>query len=214
MGVHMHRLTRFVLTCLTVSCVLSLCVATAPARILSVSSRTFRGVWSPLRIRQSLSTISCNVTLEGSYAANTISKVVGTTIGRVTRATVGSPCTGGTASILQGTLPWELEYMSFTGTLPNITGIDQGLKGFAMSVDEAGIVPACLFEYRAGVVPPVILMVLLVVDVAHLLYQSYRLWRAATGPPGRRCEEVDFVAESLGTPTVLGSSTRITVRLI
>lgn len=142
-----------------------------------------------------------------------MSKVAGTTIGRVTRATVGSPCTGGSATILQETLPWDLEYRSFAGTLPNITLIDQGIEGFAMSVDESGIVPACLFEHR-GAVPPVILGVLLVVEVGVTIHQAYRLWRAATGPPGGRCEEVEFVHESLGTPTVLGSSTRITVRLI
>lgn len=97
-------------------------VGSASARNLSTSSQTLRATWREMVFTSSTgSRVICPVTLEGSLHSRTIAKVPYTLIGYITRADLGTPCTGGTATINRETLPWHVKYESFGGTLPNIS---------------------------------------------------------------------------------------------
>lgn len=89
---------------LAAAAVLAAAVGTGSARNLEVSNQNIRVVWMPLTVGASGSaTIECNVTLEGSFAERTIPKILGTLMGRITRAAYGRPCRGGTAWAYNGT---------------------------------------------------------------------------------------------------------------
>jgi hypothetical protein len=98
----------------------------ASARNLSISNRNIRTAFAPLRFGSESLTISCNVTLEGTFHSNTINKVINSLVGYITRATVDTPrcsdSSGGTARALvrQESLPWHIRYVGFIGTLPNV----------------------------------------------------------------------------------------------
>jgi len=109
--------------------VLSLAVGLASANHISISNQTFRMVWSPLTWAGTEVSVRCPVTLEGSFTSRTLTKTVGAQVARITRADVGT-CTGGTETFLTETLPWTLQYESFSGTLPLISRVTLGLIGF------------------------------------------------------------------------------------
>jgi hypothetical protein len=113
--------------------VLATGVSTASARRLSFSSGPFRSVWTSaeFEIREA-GVIRCRLTLEGSLHSRTLSKVSGALVGYVTRASMGSPCTGGELHLLAETLPWHLRYNSFTGTLPAIETVRFQIVGFSL----------------------------------------------------------------------------------
>ncbi len=125
--------------------------ATAPARNLSVSTRPFRVVWTPLtaglRANESEAEvlISCNVTMEGSLHSSTIAKVAGSLIGYISGATIDArSCReslglGGSFSLLAGTLPWHVRYTSFEGTLPLVTGVRVSFAGMGLGISAFGI---------------------------------------------------------------------------
>jgi hypothetical protein len=63
--------------------------------------------------------IRCETRMRGSVGG-TISKVVGTVIGRITEVTVEG-CVGGI--ITARNLPWDKTYDAFTGTLPRVASV-------------------------------------------------------------------------------------------
>jgi hypothetical protein len=95
----------------------------ASARRIAVSVQTLRSVWSSMEFNlNGLTTVRCPVTLEGSFASRTISKVFGTLIARYNRGIFGeASCVSGSARVLAETIPWHEKWATFTGTLPNIT---------------------------------------------------------------------------------------------
>ncbi len=135
------RTVRIVLTAFTATVILATAISTATAGRFSVSNQQFRAVWSNLEFSGNTSeaTVRCPVTIEGSFHGRTIVKQTGLLVGYVTRAVVRNDvCTGGHATILQELLPWHLTYQSFTGTLPNITGITFNLIRDGFIVDLGG----------------------------------------------------------------------------
>jgi hypothetical protein len=135
----MCRHTRLLLGALTAAMVLATAIGTASAQRLSISNRNFRVTWRPISFASGAEgegvTVSCNVTLEGSFHYNTIAKRIGALLGYVTKAAVGHPCTGGEAWAHNGSeegglgrpfsnnLPWHLTYEGFEGRLPEISGL-------------------------------------------------------------------------------------------
>jgi hypothetical protein len=173
---------------------------------LSLTSRPLRVVWSAFEVDESLSTIRCAVTLEGSFHSATIRKVEEALLGYVTRAVAGSPCTGGSARFLAETLPWHFTYNGFEGTLPRITGITHHLIGMALSTDPTGELTGCL--YRSS--PP-----LPTVFTGVIVSAGYRLWRILRGFNERlACGIAGIALEGDGTVTVLGSTALISISLI
>jgi len=126
-----------------VAAVLFASLATAAsARSLSTTEQGFRVNWSSLEFTSEIVTIRCRVTLAGSFHTRTIAKVARSLIGYLTSAIVAHPCTNGEAWADNGTeaaplgtlasrLPWHVTYESFTGTLPNITGITLLLRNLS-----------------------------------------------------------------------------------
>ncbi len=207
----MLRPTKTLVACLTLAVALLASVTTTSANNISQTSRTFRATWAPLRITdQSVATVSCNVTLEGSFHSSSIRKVSGAPVGYVTRAQVGSPCTGGTATLLTASLPWSFKYAGFEGTLPRISGIQNTLAGFGISVDPAGeLLGVCLAESGSEPLTIIIAMVVsffLGVITGMLIY-------AFSGRLACGLGEISF-ARDTGTVTVLNSTSLISVRLI
>lgn len=123
-------------------------VQTASAGRISASEGRIRLTWTSLRLTAAEATVECPITLEGSFHSSTIRKVQGALVGHVSRASVrGSSgagnCTNGTATVFQEALPWHIQYLGFTGTLPRPTGIRLWLVGARFRLDPAGILPAC-----------------------------------------------------------------------
>jgi len=127
---------------------LSVCVSTAAAGHLSTSSRTLRATFREVRLRLPFGVTNCLVTLEGTLHSSTIAKVAGTLMGYITRA-AGPTCLSGSATILSETLPWHIQYESFTGTLPNILTIRTKVIGFAWRLREPNGV-TCLLRSTAA----------------------------------------------------------------
>ncbi|HXE44547.1 MAG TPA: hypothetical protein VN635_05055 [Conexibacter sp.] len=110
---------------LAAALLLLVAVDAASARSLSVSEQAFRAVWNPMSILQRPSglILRCPITLEGSFQTASFIKARGRQVGQVTSAASGTCTGGGSLTILRETLPWRLNYRSFTGTLPSITTV-------------------------------------------------------------------------------------------
>jgi hypothetical protein len=105
---------------------LLLTVAGASARRLEVSATSFLMYWassSPLVFTEAGGTsVSCPLSLEGSFHSRAISKTSGALVGYINEAILAT-CSGGSGTVLTETLPWHVQYNSFSGTLPNITAV-------------------------------------------------------------------------------------------
>jgi hypothetical protein len=139
----MRNRTMTAALALAAALLLTLSVASSASR-LSYSSKEFRIVWASLSFsaEEGGVSITCPVTLEGSFLERTSTKVRDALAARITRSTVGT-CIEGRATILAETEPWEVTYQSFTGTLPNITGVRYALINAAFRV-EPGLGIVCL----------------------------------------------------------------------
>jgi hypothetical protein len=124
--------------------------ASASAIKLALGESGFRVAWTAMRFTASGFSVSCNLTLEGSFHSRTLSKVERALVGHVARASVGG-CSGGNATLLTETLPWHVQYGSFAGTLPNITSVSLRVIGASVRVSfrEFGEL-ACLARTEAN----------------------------------------------------------------
>ena len=123
----MHTRSKLLLAALTSALLLAALVSSASANRLSQSEASFRVTYSPLSFVPSFgSSMRCPVTLEGTYHSRTIAKTAGALIGYVNRVVIGT-CESGVMRANTETLPWHVQYSSFTGTLPTITSISQTL---------------------------------------------------------------------------------------
>jgi hypothetical protein len=111
----------------------------ASANRISITNKNFRAVWAPFSIINSVGTVRCNLTVEGSFHSATINKTAGALVGFVSRATiVQRNCTGGTIEVRQERLPWHRDYRGFVGTLPNVTGLVFRAVGATLAIAEMG----------------------------------------------------------------------------
>jgi hypothetical protein len=82
--------------------------------------------------------VTCPITLTGSFSS--FAKMETNLIGPIVSASLPErSCTGGSARILTGTLPWEFEYFSFSGTLPRISSLTLGIEELSALVEFLGI---------------------------------------------------------------------------
>ena len=145
----MPRWGRLLLAALTASAVLGVAVATATAQSgLSTGGPTIRGTWSSLSFEAAGTTVRCGLTLEGSFHGGVIAKTANLLLGYVSRASLQSPCTGGTATVLSETQPWHMTYESFTGTLPAITRIRMKLINASFRIRPTSLGVECLARSR------------------------------------------------------------------
>ncbi|HEV7773728.1 MAG TPA: hypothetical protein VGO48_10625 [Conexibacter sp.] len=124
---------RLFAVALVATVALATAVGAASAGRFSLSDQTFRAVWAPISFTTGGVTVTCNLTLEGSYHSRTFAKVINALIGYVTRVRVARPCTNGTlwayngsevnealGGTLANSLPWHITYKAFAGRLPSI----------------------------------------------------------------------------------------------
>lgn len=181
-------------------------VSAAAARNLSTSSQTLRATFASIEMGGEAGIARCALTLEGSFHERTTAKMAGRLVGFVTRATFGG-CSVGSATVLTETLPWHVRYLSFTGTLPNITSIRANIIGAGVRVLEPFGV-ACLV--RSTETEPTFVTFNREVGgvlTTATLGGAIRSGAECIGATGR----VSGTSNSL---TVLNSTTRITIRLI
>lgn len=137
------KLFKLLLSVAGATVLLGALVATASAGRLNSSSQTLRATFARVDFAGGFGTTECAVTLEGSLHSRTIVKTAGNLIGSITRAAVG-PCSRGSATILTATLPWNVRYTSFAGTLPAITRINTVVTGTNFQIREPFLGAICL----------------------------------------------------------------------
>jgi len=136
------RLCKLLLASVGVTVLFGVLAWGAFARNFEVSNQRIRGIFTSIEYHLPGVSTRCAITLEGSLHTRTMTKVLGTLIGYITREDLGA-CTAGTATVLTSTLPWHVKYSGFLGTLPEISSIITHVIGSAWRVREAeGI--ACL----------------------------------------------------------------------
>jgi hypothetical protein len=143
----MHQRSKIVLAALASALVLGAATGVAQARRFEVSNRAIRIIWTELIYNGGGQEIRCPVTYEGSFHSRTISKVSGSLVGYIYNASIGSCSGGGVERYLTETLPWHVQYNSFTGTLPNISTVTLAVIGLSWRVERiAAFGSGCLFR--------------------------------------------------------------------
>ncbi|HEX4806911.1 MAG TPA: hypothetical protein VFU94_13515 [Conexibacter sp.] len=207
---HFSRRVRTPLLAVTSALLLAFAVGTASANNLSFSNRNQRIVWSALNFIAGSSTITCAMTLEGSFHESTTAKVIGRLLGYITRATVGT-CTRGSATVLNETLPWHIQYAGFTGRLPTITSVLLNIVGLSWGLQPEGSLK-CLLRTEANhpfrseaIVEGGVIVGLRVLPEAEI---------PLTGEGGLCIFGGSGHFEGTGRVTLLGATTAISIRLI
>lgn len=199
------RASRLLLASVTAAVLLGALTTTAAARSISTSSQTWRAAFRELLFEGPFGSARCQITLEGSFHSRSIAKASGSLIGYITRAGQG-PCTALTATVLTETLPWHMQYVSFSGTLPTITAINTNIIGWSVRYREAfGI--TCLGRSTAA--KPV----RIVYTVSGGRITTARI--SGTIPTGAECfEQAGSYSSDAAPVTVLNGTAAITVTLI
>jgi hypothetical protein len=217
---------RFMLTTLVATAALAGLISSASSRTISVTNQNFRTTWSSFEFAAlGAATVRCAVTLEGSFHARTIAKVIGGLIGYVTRGAIRRPCTGGTAwffngvevyepdgSTLPSTLPWHREYEGFAGTLPNMTRLILSAIGMRYRVRAPffGIPISCDYTSSSGERAIDTITRNTITGIIDNTVVSGSIRSSTGGCPTGQLASI----ESDGRITLLGNTTRITVTLI
>lgn len=141
----LHKTTRRVALGVLACLLMAASNASATHGSVENTGASFATMWTPLEFEVAGTTIRCNVTLWGRIGGATFSKRAGLRVGSVIEVEVAEPCTGGRIRVLRETLPWELTYGSFGGTLPSIASIRLSLVGLAAKITPEGL-PECLFR--------------------------------------------------------------------
>jgi hypothetical protein len=140
------KLGKMIFAVLGATMLLGALVSSASAGRLSFSTQTIRASWNRMNFTGPFGTTECGVTLGGSLHIRTMTKVVGSLIGFINQGGLPIPCIRGRATVLQATLPWHIQYDSFSGTLPNITAMRGRIIGLSLQIDEGFI---CLMRSSA-----------------------------------------------------------------
>jgi len=144
----MHTRSKLVLIGLGAALLMAASVGSASAGRYSIShGELFRLSWASLRFQIiGITDAECPVTLEASLHSRTTSKVAGTLLGYITRASLGR-CITGNATILSETLPWHVQYGGFNEALPRPKPIIN-ITGFALQINNA-VTGVCLMRTTA-----------------------------------------------------------------
>jgi hypothetical protein len=153
----MRTIAKALMTALAAAALLAAATSTAVAARLEVSNQGIRAEWVELILASSSAggnpSLTCELTLEGTFHSKTFRKVSGALIGYITRAITNEhACEGsGTipdaaASILEETLPWHILYRGFTSSLPNIPIIKLTLSQIALEVYNLPLGARCLYR--------------------------------------------------------------------
>lgn len=140
---------KVVVAVVGITMLLGVLASSASAGRLSSTEQRIRAAWRTMNFRVGFGTIECEVTLDVTFHARTITKTTFALIGYITSATVRS-CSRGGMTILTETLPWHVEYSGFVGTLPNILDIDTSVVGASLRLRESSVGATCLARSSAA----------------------------------------------------------------
>ncbi|HEV7774751.1 MAG TPA: hypothetical protein VGO48_15830 [Conexibacter sp.] len=142
------RLGKMMLTVVGAIVLLAALVGSASAGRLSTSSQRVAAAWTRFNFRGGLGTVECEIIVNGSFHERTLSKTTGTLSGFISSANINR-CSRGAVTVLAETLPWHVQYESFTGALPTITNIRAKIIGLAFRVQEPVFAIECLSRATA-----------------------------------------------------------------
>jgi len=128
------KLSKILLAVVVASVLLGALVSAASANRLQYSSQTTKATWTRWNFRISGETAECEVVLSGSFHSRSFTKTV-QLLGYITEASV-TRCARWSVTVNGASLPWHREYRSFTGTLPNITAIEERITGAEWTIRE------------------------------------------------------------------------------
>jgi hypothetical protein len=133
---HMSFTKKIVLAALAATMLLALTAGTAAAlRSLSLSSRTIATLSAALTLSGGISDV-CAVGITLTLTNNPIAKTARANIGTAAVRILNPERCSITTSVLAG--PYNVNYLGFTGTLPNITGIILQLLGVEFLIRTLG----------------------------------------------------------------------------
>jgi len=221
----MRMLGKLTLIAFASSLLLAAAIGVASARNISTTNQNIRVTWSSLEFKsEGIATIiSCPVTMEGSLHRRTIAKAPGSLIGAITRARVKQEaCVNGRIAAFNGvetyngtamptTLPWHLTYNSFVGSLPAIEAVRLALQRFRFGITLPGLCTAQVGNETDAIVSSARLEESAIVDLAPLAGSN----RATVirRDAGIACPATGE-ARGIGTVSLLGATTRISLTLI
>ncbi|HEV7774720.1 MAG TPA: hypothetical protein VGO48_15675 [Conexibacter sp.] len=139
------KLNRLLFAAVGAAVLLGALVSSASAGRLSHSSLTLDATYARMDIRGGLGTVECEVITNETLHTRAITKTRLLLMGYITAANVNR-CARGGATFLRETLPWHVRYDSFTGTLPNITGLAKRVIGVSERITEPVFRISCLFR--------------------------------------------------------------------
>ena len=132
------KICKLLLAAVGATVLLGALVSTASAGRLEISTKEISSMWRSVEFEGAFGiSTRCQVTLDSTLHERTMVKRLGTLMGYITRAFLGT-CSSGSATILTETLPWHVKYSGFSGTLPNITSIIVHVIGSSFRIREAG----------------------------------------------------------------------------
>jgi len=143
------RFSKLLLAVISAAVLLAGLTGSSTAGRISFSHQNLRGTWTRMNFTGGFGTVECEVVVEGTLHTRTIAKTIGTLLGYVTAANV-TRCARGGASVLRETLPWHVQYASFSGTLPNITGAGTNIINASWRIREPTFGVTCLSRTNAS----------------------------------------------------------------
>jgi len=194
------KFSKLLLAVVGATVLLGALVSSASAGRLSNSATTNKATWTRMNFAGGFGTVECEVRLEGRFHAATITKTAGSLIGYITAGTV-IRCARGGATINAGSLPWHRRYTSFTGTLPNITTINETVTGAEWTIREPTFGITCTVRREASSTIGTYALSSGTVTTAEVSGES-------------RCGEFAGRLSGSTTNVTEGSGARLTVRLI
>ncbi len=114
------RTEHLLMTLLIGTLALTAAANAASANNLSVNEDEFELIWRPITFEAGVASIECNLTLLGHFHTRTINKTPGTLVADIDHGRIQG-CEGGILEFLDETLPWNVRFEEWQGTLP--TGI-------------------------------------------------------------------------------------------
>jgi hypothetical protein len=141
----MRQRARCAVVGLLAALILAVGAAASLATDFHVNLRSFNATWPRVVISAGGTSFSCAITLGGSFHETTFSPTIGDDVGSVTRATLGA-CTGGTGTLLTGTLPWDITYAGFSGAPEEVTSVALNVLGASFQGAPSGLGAACLIR--------------------------------------------------------------------
>jgi len=120
--------------------------AAVALRSISFSRREISKLGSVTFSSPGVFSVICDVGMSKTLNTNPVGKAAHGSVGAATLRVLQGRCAGGTAEFLRAETPRNLNYLGFTGTLPNITGVVFEITEVEVLVSALGGLARCLYR--------------------------------------------------------------------